>query len=399
MSTMSPVPQKDEGGASFYGYIRPDGKIGTRNYVLVIPSVGCSQGAASAIVRGIKNAVYLPNVLGCGQVGEDRLIVKKTLAGFGINPNVYGVLVVGNGCEHLSAEELANEIRSSGKPVEVLVIQEVGGTRKTIREGRRLIKEMVDRASKQRREPAPLEALIVGTECGGSDYTSGLASNPAVGVASNMLIDRGATVILSETPELIGAEHILAARAKTPHVAKRIFEVVEWWERKALEAGQNIRESNPSPGNIEGGITTLEEKSLGCIYKGGTGTVEEVIPYASIPSKKGLVYMDTPAHDIEQLTGMAAGGAQVILFTTGRGTPVGSPIVPVIKITGNKDLFRKMRDNIDLDVSTILSGKESVTEAGERIFKEVIAVASGKPTKAERLNQRDFCIFKMYMNI
>jgi altronate dehydratase large subunit len=383
----------------FQGYLRPDGKAGTRNYVLIIPSVGCSQGTAEAIARGLKSTIYLPNIFGCGQVGEDRPLVKKTLVGFGINPNVFSVLIVGNGCEQLSPEEIAAEIIPSCKRVEIIVIQDVGGTKKTIALGKKIVKEMLQDAVKLNREPIPLSELILGTECGGSDYTSGLASNPAVGVACDMLVAEGGTVILSETPELIGAEHLLAKRARTPEVAKQVLDAVAWWEKEAISSGQNIREANPSPGNIAGGITTLEEKSLGCIHKAGTSPLEEVITYASHPTKRGLVYMDTPAHDIEQLTGMVAGGAQIVVFTTGRGNPLGTPISPVIKITGNKETYRKMRDNMDLDVSKVLQGKEMVKEAGKRIFEEIISVASGKITKAEKLGQRDFCIFKMNVNI
>jgi altronate dehydratase large subunit len=332
-------------------------------------------------------------------VGEDRVLVKKTLVGFGTNPNVFAVLIVGNGCEQLSPEEIEKEIAPTGNRVEVIVIQNVGGTRKTISLGKKIVKEMLQDASKLSREPIPLSELILGTECGGSDYTSGLASNPAVGVACDMLVAEGGTVILSETPELIGAEHLLAKRAKTPEIAKQVLDAVAWWEKEAISAGQNIREANPSPGNIDGGITTLEEKSLGCIHKAGTTSLEEVVTYASYPARKGLVYMDTPAHDIEQLTGMVAGGVQIIAFTTGRGNPLGTPIAPVIKITGNKDTYHKMRDNMDMDVSKILQGKETVRSAGKRIFEEIISVASGKVTKAEKLGQRDFCIFKMNVNI
>jgi altronate dehydratase large subunit len=384
---------------NFQGYQRPDGKAGTRNYVLIIPSVGCSQGAAQAIAQGLKDVVYLPNIPGCGQVGEDRMLVKKTLVGFGTHPNVFAVLIVGNGCEQLSPEEIAKGIAPTGKRVEMIVIQDVGGTKKTIAKGKRIVKEMREDAVKLNREPIPLSDLILGTECGGSDFTSGLTSNPAVGAACDMLVAEGGTVILSETPELIGAEHLLARRAKTPEMAKQILDAVAWWENKAIAAGQNIREADPSPGNIAGGITTLEEKSLGCIYKGGTGPLEEVISYASYPTKKGLVYMDTPASDIEQLIGMIAGGVQIVLFTTGKGTPLGAPIAPVIKVTGNRDTYIKMRDNMDIDVSKILQGKETVGTAGKRIFEEVISVASGKVTKAEKLGQRDFCLFKMNLNI
>jgi altronate dehydratase large subunit len=384
---------------NFQGYRRPDGKAGTRNHVLVIPSVGCSQGTAQAIALGLKGAVYLPNILGCGQLGEDRTLVKKTLVGFGTNPNVFAVLVVGNGCEQLPPQEIGKEISSTGKRVEVIVIQEVGGTKKTITLGKRIVREMLEDAAKLNREPIALSELILGTECGGSDHTSGLASNPAVGVACDMLVAEGGTVMLSETPELIGAEHLLAKRARTSEMAKQVLDTVAWWENKAIAAGENIRKANPSPGNIAGGITTLEEKSLGCIYKAGTSPLEEVITYASHPTRKGLVYMDTPAHDIEQLTGMVAGGVQIVVFTTGRGNPLGSPIAPVIKITGNRDTYHKMRDNMDIDVSKVLQGKETVTEAGKRIFGEVISVASGKVTKAEKLGQRDFCIFKNNVSI
>jgi altronate dehydratase large subunit len=241
--------------------------------------------------------------------------------------------------------------------------------------------------------------LILGTECGSSDYTSGISSNPALGVASDTMMADGGTVILSETAEIVGAEHLLAKRARTPEVGRQILDAVEWWEAKAIASGQDIREGNPAPGNIEGGITTLEEKSLGCIYKAGSAPLEEVIPYAGRPTKRGFVYMDTPAHDIEQLTGMVAGGAQIVVFTTGRGSPCGSPIAPVIKITGNHTTFVHMRDNMDLDVSGVLRGKETIEHAGKRIFDEIIAVASGKPTKAEKTGQRDFSIFKINPNI
>jgi altronate dehydratase large subunit len=303
------------------------------------------------------------------------------------------------GGNSLPAHVVADGIFPSRKRVECIVIQEIGGTRKTIALGRKIVKEMIHDAAKMNPEPISLSELVLGTECGGSDYTSGLASNPALGAASDLLVQAGGTVVLSETPELIGAEHLIARRARTPEIGRRVLDATEWWEKEARRAGHDIREANPSPGNIEGGITTLEEKSLGCVYKAGTSPLQEVVGYACAPIKKGLVFMDTPAHDIEQLTGMVAGGTQIVVFTTGRGTPAGSPIAPVIKVTGNKSLFRTMRDNIDLDVSQILMGKETIKEAGHRILETIISVASGKETKSEKLKQRDFCIFRIGINI
>lgn len=245
------------------------------------------------------------------------------------------------------------------------------------------------------RELCDFSELIVGTECGGSDACSGLSANPAVGYVSDMIVDRGGTSILAETTELIGAEHLLANRAVNDQVAKRVYEVIHAMEKRAFTMGVDIRTGNPSPGNIKGGLSSLEEKSLGAATKAGTKPLQELINYAERPTQKGLVWMDTPGHDIEQLTGMTAGGSQIVLFTSGRGTPTGSPIAPVIKIATNTMMYEKMEDNMDFNAGTIIEGKESIEQVGERLFAEMIKVCSGKLTKAEILKQYDFGIWRI----
>jgi len=254
---------------------------------------------------------------------------------------------------------------------------------------------MVQDASMVRREPCDFSELIIGTECGGSDACSGLSANPAVGVVSDMIVDCGGTSILAETTELIGAEHLLAKRAVNDRVAKRVYEVIEAMEKRAFMMGIDIRTGNPSPGNIKGGLSSLEEKSLGAANKAGSRPLMELIDYAERPTQKGLVWMDTPGHDIEQLTGMVAGGAQVVLFTTGRGTPTGSPIAPTIKISTNTAIYEKMKDNIDINAGTIIDGTETIQSVGQRIFEEIALVCSGKLTKAEILKQHDFGIWRI----
>jgi altronate dehydratase large subunit len=234
--------------------------------------------------------------------------------------------------------------------------------------------------------------LILGVECGGSDACSGLSANPALGVTSDLLIREGGTVILSETTESIGAEHILVERAVNRGVGKKILEMVRRTERRALGLGGDIRKANPTPGNHKGGITTLEEKSLGCITKGGSGKIMEVLEYTEAPTKKGLVLMDTPGQDAESVTGLLAGGAQIVAFTTGRGTPLGSAVAPVIKIASNTYVYSKMKENMDINAGTIVTGNRTVQEIGEKIFREVIKVASGKLTKSEILEHREFAI-------
>ncbi len=387
------MPQIDK--PVFWGYRRPDGSVGIRNHVLILPTIVCATQAAKQITELVHGTVSFIHQHGCAQVGVDYEQTFRTYAGIGANPNVYGVVVLGLGCETHQARSVAGEIAKTGKPVEVVSIQDHGGTLYAIAEGAKIAAKMVQDASAQRRVECGFDELIVGTECGGSDACSGLSANPAVGVVSDKIVDVGGTSILAETTELIGAEHLLARRAVDDKVAKRVYEVIQAMENRAIRMGVDIRTGNPSPGNIKGGISSLEEKSLGAANKAGSRPLQELIDYAQKPSKKGLVWMDTPGHDIEQLTGMTAGGAQIVLFTTGRGTPTGSPIAPTIKIATNSAIFERMGDNIDMNAGTIIDGSESLESVGERIFDEILQVCSGKLTKAEILKQHDFGIWRI----
>jgi len=376
----------------FLGYKRPDGKVGVRNHVVILPSVACSNEVCNAIARKVKGTISIPHQHGCAQLGFDAEQTARTLIGVGKNPNVAAVLVIGLGCEVVNSSIIASKIAESGKPVRSLVIQEIGGSPKTIREGVRIAKEMVCFVSRLKREKSKPNALILGVECGGSDACSGLSANPALGVTSDLLIKEGGTIILSETTESIGAEHILAKRAINKKVKQKILEIVRRTEMRALNLGLDIGKANPAPGNYEGGITTLEEKSLGCVMKGGTSKVMEVLEYSELPTQKGLVLMDTPGHDAESMTGLIAGGTQIIAFTTGRGNPLGSPIAPVIKIASNSYLYSKMKDNMDINAGEIVTGHETSQGIGEKIFREVFRVANGKLTKSEIWGHREFAI-------
>ncbi len=371
---------------NFMGYERPDGKIGVRNHILVLPASVCASDTTRLIASQVNGAVTFNNQNGCSQVDSDQQLTMDVMAGYAANPNIYGTVVVSLGCENCQMDLVVKAIRErTNKPIETLIIQEEGGTIKTVEKGVRLARKMAEEASALKRKEVPFSALILGTECGGSDPTSGLAANPLVGEISDRFVALGATSILSETTEFIGAEHILAERAKNEEVRERILEIVKRYEDALALVGEDVRDGNPTPGNKAGGITTLEEKSLGCIHKGGHTEVQAVYDYAKQVEEKGLVIMDTPGNDPSSVAAMIAGGAQIIVFTTGRGTPTGNPVAPVIKITGNSNTFKTMEDNMDFDASGLIEGAESIEDMGDRLMNMIFEVAEGRQTKAESL--------------
>ncbi|EGT3689432.1 TPA: UxaA family hydrolase [Clostridioides difficile] len=380
----------------FYGYKRLDGRVGIRNHILILPTSVCASDTTRIIASQVQGAVTFNNQNGCSQVHSDQQLTMDVMAGYAANPNVYGVIVVSLGCENCQNDLVVDAIKErTNKPIKTLVIQEEHGTLKTIEKAVRYAREMAQEASLLRKEEFPISELILGTECGGSDPTSGLAANPLIGELSDKLVDLGATSILSETTEFIGAEHILARRAVNEEVKEKILHIVHRYENSLKLVGEEVREGNPSPGNIAGGLTSLEEKSLGCIHKGGHRQISEVYDYAKQIDKKGLVIMDTPGNDASSVAGMVAGGAQIVVFSTGRGTPSGNPIAPVIKITGNKITFANMEDNMDFDASPVIYGPQTMEELTDDLLNMVVDVANGKQSKAESLGYTEMAIARV----
>jgi altronate dehydratase large subunit len=383
-------------GPAFLGYLRPDGRVGVRNHVLVVPTVICSAVVAERIAAAIAPiGTALPHLAGCGQLGPDLHVTHDTLAAYCRHPNVGAVIVIALGCEQLVAQYLADTARQAGKPAHIVSIQGEGGTVRATARGIEIARSLSEEVSRVERVWCSAASIILSVKCGGSDYTSGLASNPVVGRVADHLVDLGGGVVLGEIAEIMGAEHLLAARASSPETAAHLLRVVNRVEAEAMALGLDIRGTQPSPGNIRGGLTTIEEKSLGATHKAGERTrLEEVVPYASRITKPGLTVMDTPGLDVESVTGMVGGGAQIVVFTTGLGTPTGNPVAPVIKITGNARTAQTMADNIDVDVSGVMSEDETLDAAASRLFSEVLEVSSGRPTAAERLGHREFAIHR-----
>ena len=390
-------------GATFAGYLRADSRVGTRNYIAVLSSVNCSATVSKAVAAhfaapgcldrfpNVDGVIALTHGGGCAinTLGEGYRYLTRVLAGYATHPNVGAVLMIGLGCEtnQIPALLTAHGL-STGPRLRTLVIQESGGTRRTIAAAVEEIEAMLPVVDLARRTTQPASAITLALECGGSDGYSGISANPALGYASDLLVRHGGTAVLAETPEIFGAEHLLTRRAATPEVATRLLDRIEWWRDYAARGDAELN-NNPSHGNKAGGLTTILEKSLGAVAKGGASRLNAVYGYGERIDARGFVFMDTPGFDPVAVTGQVAGGCNIICFTTGRGSVSGFKPTPSIKLATNTPLFDRMREDMDIDCGTIITGRESIAEVGERIFAMILAVASGMPTTSETLNYGD----------
>lgn len=383
----------------FAGFARPDGRVGTRNYVAIISTVNCSASVSQFardrlgdVTRDFPNVdgvIALTHASGCGQVsdGEDHRMLERVLAGYARHPNVAAYVVVGLGCEVNQAPALIerhklslSNLRAPAAPP-LITIQQAGGVRKAVDATVDAVTKLLPQANAARRTQQPVSALVVATNCGGSDSNSGITANPALGWAVDEIVRHGGTGVLAETTEIYGAEHLLVRRARSHAVAQKLLARIAWWKAHLAARGAEMN-NNPAPGNKAGGLSTVLEKSLGGITKAGTTPLNEVFEYAERITAKGLVYMDTPGHDPVSVTGLVAGGSNIVCFTTGRGSVLGSKPTPTIKLASNTPLYLRMQDDMDIDCGVILDGA-SVAEVGRRIFDEIVAVASGSKTKSE----------------
>lgn len=390
-------------GHIFMGYRRPDGAVGTRNYLTVIPSVFCANTTAQKIAAQIPGAVALTHCVGCAQVGLDLELTARTLKAMGCHPNAGAVLVIGLGCERFDPQELYDAVKATGKPVAKFVIQEENGITNTIERAVKAGREFADILAQQKREECPLGELMIATKCGGTDATSGLAANPAVGNMVDRVIAEGGSGILSELNELVGTEHVLARRAVSEEVAQKVYSAIYEVEN-LLRSGLDFslpenRNHLISRGNFDGGVSSIVEKALGGVHKSGTAPIQDVLEYAIPPreDQHGLFLMNYESHDGEVVTGMVGCGSQLVAFTTGRGHATGHPLVPVLKITGNYKTYQAMRECFDFDASSIISNGISAETAGAQLLDLVIRVASGEEVAAERFGGNElFCVARRH---
>ena len=370
----------------FMGYVRADGQVGCRNHVAVIPSVTCAGDVASAIVRQVAGTVGFFHHQGCCQLPPDLDRVTETLISLGCSPNVGAALIVSLGCEGTDTERLYEMIRATGKPVEIIRIQELGGVSAAIKAGIDAAQELVMEISGMQRQAVDISRVTMSIKCGASDTTSGMASNCVIGYVGDKLVDLWATGVSWGATEFLGGEHLLARRAVTLEVGQKILDIVDRMEKRARSLGCDMRKGQPTPGNIAGGLSSIEEKSLGAIVKSGTRPIQGVLEYPErIGERKGLWIKDTPGREPEILTGMAATGAQFMLFSTGRGAPQGFPTMPVLKICGNPNTYERMQHDMDLNAGRIITGERSIEEVGEEAYAAVLALLSGQQTKNETL--------------
>jgi len=390
---------------TFEGYLRADGRVGTRNYVGILTSVNCSASVARMVADvfrkhprvqedplaafpHVDGVVALTHKTGCGMAGtgEDLDTLRRTLAGYGKHPNFAAVLVIGLGCEVNQVSELVRigRLAQARPAMPTLTIQTEGGTRKTVERAVAALNELLPEANKARRSSVSLSHLSVGLQCGGSDGYSGITANPALGVASDMLVRQGGSVILSETPEAYGAEHLLTRRAVSPEVGQKMLDLMTWWQAYVSKFGGNL-DNNPSPGNKTGGITTILEKSLGAVAKAGSTNLVDVLKYAEPLVTKGFNFMDSPGYDPVSATGQVASGANLVCFTTGRGSVYGCVPVPSMKLATNTPMFNRMEEDMDENCGGIVDGTDTLQACGERVFERMVRVASGEKTKSETL--------------
>ena len=375
------------------GYNRGERGWGLRNAVVVFPAHSVASNVAAAIARTADGVVAVRHDWHDEWDGVDGDRIRRTFTGYLSNPNVAAALVVG---VRESDSWLVDEVRATGVTAGFVALSAHGGSAGTQVAGEGQLRELVDVARGCRRTPMPIGSLTVGLECGGSDGLSGITANPALGVASDLLFARGGATVLGEIAELLGAEHALARRAVNPEVSAQVFALIRDEEESIRRLGFDPRGSEPSPGNMRGGLTTIEEKSLGAAQKSGTAPVVSVVGYAEPVRARGLNIMDTPGHDVEQLVGIAAGGAQLMAFTTGRGTPTGTPIVPCLRITTNSTIFEASPGEYDIDAGTIVTGEETVAEVGQRIFDALLDVAAGRLTRTEERGNTDFAVSRTF---